>query len=227
MISVCVKTLSGRIPDVYVDPKAQVVCGGCHPRGLCPPLTGGRGMGKVFDRLEEKYNWDIGFTINLLNEYFKFMVLKWKKQDFRCSQLTPPPFIDMVWCEHLLDTLEYEEFCKIIGEACGASESDSSQFIHRIPVHHRSPESTKQLYEEEFGVKPDEAYWGDFSEPPARILPTNTCGCLAVKIMEHTKTPVEQMRLIFDRKHLGYSSLESYGIMEHSKIFLVYKLGGC
>lgn len=43
--------------------------------------------------------------------YKQFLVLKAVTKDFDATQLSPPPLVDAVWHEHILDTRGYSVFC--------------------------------------------------------------------------------------------------------------------
>ena len=49
----------------------------------------------------------------IMKEYKKFMVLKYLSNDYVAELLSPPPAVDLVWHEHILDTVNYQEFCEI------------------------------------------------------------------------------------------------------------------
>ena len=46
-----------------------------------------------------------------LAAYKQFMVLKAVSKDFDATKLSPPPLVDEIWHEHILDTRGYRAFC--------------------------------------------------------------------------------------------------------------------
>ena len=50
-------------------------------------------------------------VVDALAAYKQFMVLKTVCKDFDATKLSPPPLVDEIWHEHILDTRGYRAFC--------------------------------------------------------------------------------------------------------------------
>ncbi|KYQ91056.1 hypothetical protein DLAC_07958 [Tieghemostelium lacteum] len=55
------------------------------------------------------------FGIQLIKEYNRFLTLKVLTKDIDGNKLTPPPLIDEIWHQHILDTKRYQELSSLIG----------------------------------------------------------------------------------------------------------------
>ena len=113
-----------------------------------------------FQRLARENGWPINFTLNVIEEYQRFVYLACISEE----ELIPSDQVDQVWRLHLSDTREYwEVFCKE---------------VLKRPLHRRSPEGvgtrkdrnkaaylrTLALYKAAFKMEPPVNIW-----PPAEI----------------------------------------------------------
>lgn len=103
-------------------------------------------------RLSFENNWTEHFTLKAIEEYKKFMFLA----AISNQMVSPSEIVDIVWHQHLIFTESYKEFCLLLGKK-----------IEHIPSTHnkneketflRAKSETKKLYEQNFGVQPDE-FW--------------------------------------------------------------------
>lgn len=61
--------------------------------------------------LDEGCDDSLGELGDALAAYKQFMVLKAVSKDFDARKLSPPPLVDEIWHEHILDTRGYRAFC--------------------------------------------------------------------------------------------------------------------
>ena len=61
--------------------------------------------------LNEGCDDSLGELGDALVAYKQFMVLKAVCKDFDATKLSPPPLVDEIWHEHILDTRGYRAFC--------------------------------------------------------------------------------------------------------------------
>lgn len=132
-------------------------------------------------RLVIENRWTLSFTESAILEYKKFMYLAATSTEM----VSPSEIVDIVWHQHLIFTLSYDEFCKLL-----------SKKIEHIPSTHNKDEKerfgkararTKELYEANFGQQPAEIWdfhnelvslglepskykWHQFSQIPAWIF---------------------------------------------------------
>lgn len=212
---VYVKTLTGKTVEVEVKASAKSFCDRCT--GPCRSTIQYRDL---VCELQWKYKWDIFFTINLVQEFTRFLELKCCMKDWGCKKIFPSPLIDLVWEECLEDVDDYEKMCKEIHKSCKAAGPFHS--IHRIPKNMGHLSSTRFAYEARFSTPPEGAYWSDDAEAPP------TCGCLANAVFEKERIPVNQVRLIYAGKQLENNQLlTEYGIRHQSTVKLVLRQTGC
>ena len=86
-----------------------------------------------------------------LAAYKQFMVLKAVCKDFDATKLSPPPLVDEIWHEHILDTRGYRAFCDAAFEQfvdhdpdgvldCGARRVRRERTLHKL----------KECFEDEY-----------------------------------------------------------------------------
>jgi hypothetical protein len=57
-------------------------------------------------KLSNKHNWSWSFTLSVIEEYKRFVILAMYSQ----KSTTPPPWIDDIWHMHILFQTEYDKF---------------------------------------------------------------------------------------------------------------------
>lgn len=152
----------------------------------------------IFNRMQCKYQWDSVFLANLVNEYDKFLELKVRMRDWKCTKLSAPPMIDMVWKEHMEDTRAYKRKCKELHQQY--NNIGNYHFLHRVSDMNYRMHSTDVAYHKRFGRAVDEQYWGQDAVPVER--PENTCRCLKWLVQEVEGISIDEQRLIFAGKQL-------------------------
>lgn len=74
----------------------------------------------LITRCQRVYGWTASRTRDVARAYQQFMFLKMKKRDFDATVLSPPPLVDSVWHQHLLDPVDYFASCQAFcGEIIG------------------------------------------------------------------------------------------------------------
>ena len=121
---------------------------------LMPPFSGAGT--ELASRLQRKLGISIAEAWNRVDAYTQFLALKSACLDLDATKLSPPPLIDRVWHEHVLDTKRYAPACL-------------SAFGH--PIHHdpngdedvesraRRREATLVALEKVYGDAYDEEIW--------------------------------------------------------------------
>jgi hypothetical protein len=66
---------------------------------------------KLVDRFNAEYPVGPYRSMEIMNDYIKFMALKVLLKDFDASLLSPGPIVDRMWHLHLLDTKDYQQMC--------------------------------------------------------------------------------------------------------------------
>jgi len=119
------------------------------------PLGSGAG-GQLASRLERKHGISAAEARKRVIAYKQFLALKAASLDIDATKLSPPPLIDRVWHEHVLDTKRYAPACL-------------TAFGH--PIHHdpngdadvglraRRREATLVALEKVYGDAYDEEIW--------------------------------------------------------------------
>lgn len=103
-------------------------------------------------RLAAENGWTKHINETAILEYKKFMYLAAISEEM----VSPSEIVDIVWHQHLIFTLSYEELCKIIGrkiEHIPSTHDSSKERIFKQAVKH-----TQQLYRENFGNAPEEIW---------------------------------------------------------------------
>ena len=128
------------------------------------PLGSGAG-GQLASRLERKLGISAAEARKRVIAYKQFLALKAASLDLDATKLSPPPLIDRVWHEHVLDTKRYAPACL-------------TAFGH--PIHHdpngdadvglraRRREATLVALEKVYGDAYDEEIWAFPAEAPKR-----------------------------------------------------------
>jgi len=125
-MQIFVRTLTGQlITAPQISLSDRMCCRRCANR------SGNHQHQDLIDHLQDIFDWDLDFTVGLVEEYVRFLELKCCMKDWKCRKIFPSPLIDEVWAESLNDTHAYEKLCKSIHKTCGAA--GSHHFIHRMP----------------------------------------------------------------------------------------------
>ena len=130
---------------------------------LMPPFSGAGT--ELASRLQRKLGISAAEARKRAKAYKQFLALKAATLDIDATKLSPPPLIDRVWHEHVLDTKRYAPACL-------------SAFGH--PIHHdpngdedvesraRRREATLVALEKVYGDDYDEELWAFPAEAPPR-----------------------------------------------------------
>lgn len=178
---------------------------------------------EIASRLQEKNQWDEDFTADLVSEYEKFLELKIVMQDWKCTKLSAPPLIELVWKEHLKNTLTYSKKCR---ELHKKHNSGKYYFLHNVPSMNSRLHSTKIAYHARFGKAADKRYWGEDAVPLERPSLTYSCRCVKQQIHAHKGIPGADQRLIYVGKLLEDGrTLADYNIQNEVTFHLMVR--GC
>ena len=101
--------------------------------------------------LDEGCDDSLGELGDALAAYKQFMVLKAVSKDFDARKLSPPPLVDEIWHEHILDTRGYRAFCDAAFKQfvdhdpdgvldCGARRVRRERTLHKL----------KECFEDEY-----------------------------------------------------------------------------
>jgi len=120
-------------------------------------------------RLANENKWTINFTKSALLEYKKFMYLAATSD----KMVSPSEVVDTVWHQHLVFTKSYNEFCNLLGRKIEHVPSTHNSKDHRKFA--AAKERTKIIYEETFGVQPEEIWnhsdiYGRFHYPRLQLI---------------------------------------------------------
>ena len=114
--------------------------------------------------LDEGCDDSLGELGDALAAYKQFMVLKGVSKDFDATKFSPPPLVDEIWHEHILDTRGYRAFCDAAFKQfvdhdpdgvldCGARRVRRERTLHKL----------KECFEDEY----DRHIW---TYPPENAL---------------------------------------------------------
>eukprot|EP01032_Pedospumella_encystans_P024870 gene24870-28112_t len=112
---------------------------------------------EISKRMRAKRKWDETFAVDAVSEYAKFLELKICMQDWKCTKLSAPPLIDLVWKEHMENTRDYERMCREIFENNNCT--GEFHFLHRVSDMNYQTDSTRFAYHARFGKAADARYW--------------------------------------------------------------------
>ena len=112
--------------------------------------------GRLVLRCARNLNLDEEEAFDALGAYKQFMVLKAVCKDFDATKLSPPPLVDEIWHEHILDTRGYRAFCDAAFKQfvdhdpdgvldCGARSVRRERTLHKL----------KECFEDEY----DKSIW--------------------------------------------------------------------
>ena len=112
--------------------------------------------GRLVLRCARNLNLNEDEVFDALAAYKQFMVLKAVCKDFDATKLSPPPLVDEIWHEHILDTRGYRAFCDAAFKQfvdhdpdgvldCGARRVRRERTLHKL----------KECFEDEY----DKSIW--------------------------------------------------------------------
>ena len=107
--------------------------------------------GRLVLRCARNLNLNEDEVFDALAAYKQFMVLKAVCKDFDATKLSPPPLVDEIWHEHILDTRGYRAFCDAAFKQfvdhdpdgvldCGARSVRRERTLHKL----------KECFEDEY-----------------------------------------------------------------------------
>jgi len=143
-----------------VDSTAQVVA-------LVPPMEEPwlapekalRDFAFLRDRLVEEYGWEHSRSEAAIVEYLRFLTMLAESPHM---ELIASSDLDLVWHEHIQDTLNYAEDCRgLFGRFLHHRRARTSGEKAAIP---ESYGRTKRRYKERFGTDPSPQFWGAATE---------------------------------------------------------------
>jgi len=111
------------------------------------------------DRLVEEYGWEQSRSEASIGEYLRFLTMLAESPRM---ELIASSDLDLVWHEHLQDTLNYAEDCLgLFGRFLHHRRARTSKEKEAIP---ESYGRTKRRYKERFGAEPSPQFWGAATE---------------------------------------------------------------
>ncbi|TPX55139.1 hypothetical protein PhCBS80983_g05563 [Powellomyces hirtus] len=91
-----------------------------------------------------------------VDEYFRFLFLKTRHQDWDAKLLSPGPVVDVVWHQHVLDTKRYLEDTKTL---CGNEVHHDPDGGNSNIDRSRRYKACLALYEVHFKISPPQEFW--------------------------------------------------------------------
>jgi hypothetical protein len=116
-------------------------------------------MNKTVSRLSSTIK-DRDEAVAAVREFARFVALKVRLRDFEGRWLSPPPLVDLVWREMVLDTRIYATFCL---KTCGGNSLEYEPIseqgsVVKEELKARRYHRTLFYYRQEYGA-PNEAIW--------------------------------------------------------------------
>ena len=90
-----------------------------------------------------------------LAAYKQFMVLKGVSKDFDATKFSPPPLVDEIWHEHILDTRGYSAFCLAAFNQVVHHNPNGDLEFNRNPRRAFTLYKLKECFEDEY----DKSIW--------------------------------------------------------------------
>ena len=101
----------------------------------------------LINRCIFKYDWDKTFSNKVFTEYIRFMKLKIVKNDGFFKTYAPSPVINMMWKQHLLQSISYFQFLSsegLIGESIHYNVKEFSNKNKAVFDHYLRYKRTKE-----------------------------------------------------------------------------------
>ena len=128
------------------------------------PLGSGAG-GQLASRLERKLGISADEAWDRVDAYRQFLALKAACLDLDATKLSPPPLIDRVWHEHVLDTKHYAPACLA---AFGHPIHHDPNGDADVPARARRRAATLVALKKVYGDRYDEEFWAFPAEAPPK-----------------------------------------------------------
>ena len=116
-------------------------------------------------RLQRKLGINADEAWDRVDAYKQFLVLKAASFDVDATKLSPPPLIDHVWHEHVLDTKHYAPACLA---AFGHPIHHDPNGDADVPARARRREATLVALKKVYGDRYDEEIWAFPAEAPPK-----------------------------------------------------------
>ena len=116
---------------------------------------------RLAKRCARKLGLNAEKAADALAAYKQFMVLKGVNKDFDAWGLSPPPLVDEVWHEHILDTRGYSAFCLTAFNQVAHHNPDGDVDLDRCARRALTLYELKECFEDEY----DKSIW---TYPPDR-----------------------------------------------------------
>ena len=132
--------------------------------GMLPLAPGGAGD-QLASRLERKLGISADEAWDRVDAYRQFLVLKAASFDVDATKLSPPPLIDRVWHEHVLDTKHYAPACLA---AFGHPIYHDPNGDADVEARARRRAATLVALKKVYGDRYDEEFWAFPAEAPPK-----------------------------------------------------------
>jgi len=120
------------------------------------PETSLRDYPFLRERVAEEYGWTEERVDGAITEYLRFLQLL---ADAPSQDLIASSDVDLVWHEHIMDTLNYAADCRrIFGHFLHHRRARTPEEFSAIP---ESYSRTKDVYARRYGVRPPSQFWGE------------------------------------------------------------------
>ena len=107
--------LMDMVPKPVSPPSQQQNCN--VEQKLVQPVLTGYYESTLKRRCQDEFRWHGALTDRIFNAYCQFLHLKSAACDWDDNDLLPPPLVDKMWTQHILDLRNYSNFCtKLFGE---------------------------------------------------------------------------------------------------------------
>lgn len=109
-----------------------------------------------------EYKWDESFAQMVVDEFFRFMMIKKATKDENAEIVSPSGYVDKVWHAALLYTKKYANYCEqeigffVHHDPNGAMDDDETNRIKRY-------KNTILVYKENFQDAPPILIWPEYA----------------------------------------------------------------